>query len=260
MPPTAVWQDASAIVLLGVVAIVGACSRSASNSQRPKSTDQKSVAGTAASASEPGPEHVATSEEERAILTSFEAKIRERDPGIDVVAEETVERGGQNLTQYRMGSPSFKARLPARLDVPTLIMYTGVEVRAGSSSGATALMDAVGKAMDLVPDLMHHGQIAIEPLAIWFAVKPGGKTRSWVSGLVQPLLIHDRDRLLHELGTIAVPEVKQPIVIGIVFPLDGQSVNAFDLPMPHDWVAAMAQAAPKQLLFPEELFAIVWPD
>jgi hypothetical protein len=49
------------------------------------------------------------------------------------------------------------------------------------------------------------------------------------------------------------------IVIGIVFPADGQSVNAFDLPMPRDWVAAQAQAS-KPMAFPEELFAIVWPD
>lgn len=101
------------IVLVGVVAIVGGCSRSASNGQKPKPVDEvdekpaPETVGTAAH--EPGAERVATSDEDRAVLTSLEAKIRERDPSTDVVTEETVERYGQKLTQYRMGSRSFRA-------------------------------------------------------------------------------------------------------------------------------------------------------
>jgi hypothetical protein len=57
-----------------------------------------------------------------------------------------------------------------------------------------------------------------------------------------------------------VPEIQRTIVIGIVFPKNGQRVNAFDLPMPSDWIAAKAKAGSKPLVFPEDLFTIVWPD
>jgi hypothetical protein len=153
-----------------------------------------------------------------------------------VMTEETVERDGQSLTQYRITAPS--GTLPSGLDSPTLVWYTPIGDRAGPPATIDAMLDALRNAMDVIPGLMRHGQIAIEPVVAYFAVKPGRKVRAWVSGLVQPLLI----------------------VIGIVFPATGQRVNAFDLPMPPDWMAARVKAGSKPLVFPEDLFAIVWPD
>lgn len=237
-------KKSSTVVVVVVAAIVAGCSRSPPNPQ----------------AAEPTPVHestVATSEEGRAALDSLEAEIRERDSSVTVVTEETVERDGQTLTQYRFAAPSD--RLPPGIGSPTLVWYTPIGERAGSPAAVDGILDALRNAMDLIPGLMSHGQIAIDPMVAYFAVKPGRKVRIWVSGLVQPLLIHDRDRLIRDLGAVAVPEIKRTIVIGIVFPPYDQRVNAFDLPMPPDWVAAKAQAT-KPMVFPEELFAIVWPD
>ena len=199
-----------------------------------------------------------TSDEAHAALGTLEAELRARDPRVAVVTEETVERDGQTLTQYRIPAPN--GTLPPGIDSPTLVWYTPIGERSGSSAAVDGILEALRTCMDLIPGLMTHGQIAIEPMVAYIAVKPGRKVRAWVSGLVQPLLIHDRDRLIHDLGAVAVPEIRRMIVIGIVFPRDGQRVNAFDLPMPADWMAARAQAGAKPLVFPEELFAIVWPD
>ena len=237
-------KNSSAVVVVVVAVVVAGCSRSAPDRQ----------------AAAPVPVHegpVPTSKEARAALGSLEAELRARDSSVAVVTEETVERHGQTLTQYRFAAPS--GRLPPGIGSPTLVWYTPIEDRAGSSAAAEGVVDALRNAMDLVPGLMSHGQIAIEPVVAYFAVKPGRRVRTWVSGLVQPLLIQDRDRLIRDLGAVAVPEIKRTIVIGIVFPAVDQRVNAFDLPMPPDWVAAKARAA-KPLVFPEELFAIIWPD
>ena len=251
------WKIASVVVVVGAVSVVAGCSRSAPPRQAAEPVPDPSHDGSGATATATATSATPTSTEARAALVALEAKIRERDSSIPVVTEETVERYGQTLLQYRISAPS--TRLPAGIGSPTLVMYTPIEDRAGSSAAAQAIMDTLANAMELVPGLMSHGQIAVEPVVAYFAVKPGHKARAWVSGLVHPLLIHDRDRLIHDLGAIAVPEIQRLIVIGIVFPADGQSVNAFDLPMPRDWMAAKAQAS-KPMTFPEELFAIVWPD
>jgi hypothetical protein len=232
-------------VVLLVAAVVAGCARSAPNRRAPAPVSARESPG-------------ATSDQARTALASLEAELRERDSSMTVVTEETVERDGQTLTQYRIAAPN--GRLPPGIGSPTLVWYTPIGERSGSSAAADAIVEALRNAMDLVPGLMNHGQIAIEPMVAYFAVKPGRKVRAWVSGLVQPLLIQDRDRLIRDLDAVAVPEIKRTIVIGIVFPADGQRVNAFDLPMPPDWVAAKAQAGAKLLVFPEELFAIVWPD
>jgi hypothetical protein len=240
------WKKSSVVVVIVAVAVVAACSRSASSTQAPTS--------------EPKPEpesSVVTKEDERAAVATLEAELRASDPSIAVVAEETVERDGQILPQYRITTPS--TRLPVGIDSPTIIMYSLIDKPSGSREVAEAVIDAVGKAKEMIPELMMHGQIAIKPVAVYFAVKPGRKVRIWAGGLVEPLLIRDRDRLQHDLGAVAVPETKEPIVIGIVYPAKGQRVNAFDVPMPPDWTAAQRQAG-RPLKFPEELFAIVWPD
>jgi len=242
-------KTSSAILAVMIVTSVAACSSGASTRPAP------SPAQAQASAHETP---VATSDEARAALDTLEADLRERDPSMAVVTEETMERDGQTLTQYHFNAPNDQ--LPPGIGSPTLVWYTPIGERSGSPAAADAIVDSLRNAMDLIPGLMNHGQIAIDPVVAYFAVKPGRKVRAWVRGLVQPLLIQDRDRLIHDLGTIAVPEIQRTIVIGIVFPAPGQRVNAFDLPMPSDWSAAMAQARPKPLVFPEELFAIVWPD
>jgi hypothetical protein len=244
-------KTSRAVVVVLVVLVVAGCSRSASNRQAPEPA--------------PAPTHVqarespvATSDEAHVALGSLEAEFRARGSRMAVVTEETVERHGQSLTQYRITAPS--GTLPPGIDSPTLVWYTPIGDRAGSPAAADAMVDALRNAADLIPGLMRQGQIAIEPVVAYFAVKPSRKVRAWVSGLVQPLLIHDRDLLIHDLGAVVVPEIQRTIVIGIVFPAAGQRVNAFDLPMPPDWMAAKAQAGSKPLVFPEDLFAIVWPD
>jgi hypothetical protein len=240
------WKKSSVVVVIVAVAVVAACSRSASSTQAPTSEPR----------SEPE-SSVVTKEDEGAAVARLEAELRALDPSIAVVAEETVERDGQMLPQYRITTPS--TRLPVGIDSPTLVMYSLIEKPSGSREVAKAVIDAVGKAKEMIPELMTHGQIAINPLVVYFAVKPGRKVRVWAGGLVEPLLIRDRDRLQHDLGAVAVPEIEAPIVIGIVYPAKGQRVNAFDVPMPPDWVAAQRHAG-RSLKFPEELFAIVWPD
>jgi len=239
-------KKSSVVVVIVAAAVVAACSRSASSKQTP--TPEPTAAPESS---------VVTKEDERAAVATLEAELRARDPSMSIIAEETVERDGQTLPQYRINTP--RTRLPVGIDSPTVVMYSLVEKPSGSREVAEAVIDAVGKAKDLIPELMTHGQIAIKPLVVFFAVKPGRKVRIWASGLVEPLLIRDRDRLQHDLGAVAVPEIKAPIVIGIVYPAEGQRVNAFDLPMPPDWIAAQRQVA-RPLKFPEELLAIVWPD
>jgi hypothetical protein len=249
-----VMRKTSRAVVL-VVAVVAGCSRSTSNRQAPE--PPPAPAPTRVQARE-SPSPVATSDEAHAALGSLEAEFRARGSRMAVVTEETVERHGQSLTQYRITAPS--GTLPPGIDSPTLVWYTPIGDRAGSPAAADAIVDALRNAADLIPGLMRQGQIAIAPVVAYFAVKPSRKVRAWVSGLVQPLLIHDRDLLIHDLGAVEVPEIQRTIVIGIVFPAAGQRVNAFDLPMPPDWMAAKAQAGSKLLVFPEDLFAIIWPD
>ena len=66
---------------------------------------------------------------------------------------------------------------------------------------------------------------------------------------------------LEELSSSAIPvgDVQEMIAVGIAYPRKGRPVNAFDLPMPSDWQAAMVQAG-RPLRFPDDLLAIVWPD
>lgn len=49
-------------------------------------------------------------------------------------------------------------------------------------------------------------------------------------------------------------------MVGIVYPRAGDRVNAFDLPIPAEWAEVKRKAAPRMLVFPDDVLAIVWPD
>jgi hypothetical protein len=64
--------------------------------------------------------------------------------------------------------------------------------------------------------------------------------------------------LIKRTSEITAGNVDGTFAIGVVFPRVGQPVNAFDLPMPSEWRAAMVRAG-RALPVPD-LLQIAWPE
>jgi hypothetical protein len=166
---------------------------------------------------------------------------------------ETVERGGTTLFQFRVSGPDVGRNQVPGLDRPVFIPYIfdHVESTAERATGPIAVVETVS-------GLMRRGEVPVSPIVVFLVTRPGKRIRTWVEGLDRDLGTAERELLTKRTGEIAADDVERLDAVGIVFPRSGQPINAFDLPMPSEWSAAMMLAG-RPLPVPD-LLQIVWPD
>jgi hypothetical protein len=186
---------------------------------------------------------------EREVLKELEA----RGQSTPIVTQETVERGGQSLVQIRLSDSTLARHQVPGLDRPVFIPYTPDALGDGDHDVASAR-----KIVQTIGGLMQRGEIAVKPVVVYLALRAGRRLRTWVEGLDGALEPTEQALLTRRTSEITPGDADSLFVMAIVFPRPGQRVNAFDLPVPREWRAAMLRAN-RSLTVPG-LMQIVWPE
>lgn len=186
---------------------------------------------------------------ERELLKRLQAQGR----SMPIVTQETVERGGQSLVQIRISDSKLARHQVPGLDRPVFISYTPDAAGDGDHEVASTR-----KIVQTIGGLMQRGEVAVKPVVVYLALRPGRRVRTWVEGLDGTLEPAEQALLTQRTGEITPGDADRLFVIAIVFPRPGQQVNAFDLPMPREWRAGMLRAS-RPLTVPG-LMRIVWAE
>ena len=187
---------------------------------------------------------------ERELIRRMEAQGQ----SIPVMTVETVELDGKTLYQLRISDPEIDRHQVLGLDRPVFVPYTLAELGNADADGVAPHIAIVQK----VGELMRRGEVAVKPVVVSLVVRPGRRVRTWVEGLDRNLEPAEQALLTKRTSEIATGDVDRTFAIGIVFPRVGQPVNAFYLPVPSEWRAAVARAGRQMSL--DELLQIVWPE
>ena len=174
-------------------------------------------------------------------------------PSIPGVIAETSERGDKTLVQFRILNFDMNGSQVPGLGQPFFVPYTfdAIEHMAAHADGPAGVVATVY-------GLMRRGEVAVEPIVVYLVTRPGKRARTWVEGIDRELEATKRDLLTKRTSEVAADDVERLDALSIVFPRSGQPVNAFDLPMPAEWLAAMLLTG-RPLPIPDVVQRI-WPD
>jgi len=174
-------------------------------------------------------------------------------PAIPGVTVETAERGDKSLLQFRVLNLDINGNQVPGLGQPFFVPYTfdAIEHVAAHADGPAGVVATVY-------GLMRRGEVVVKPIVVFLVTRPGKRARTWVEGLDRELEAAERDLLTKRTSEVAADDVERLDALSIVFPSSGQPVNAFDLPMPAEWLAAMLLAG-RPLPIPD-MVQLIWPD
>ena len=111
---------------------------------------------------------------ERELLKSLESQGR----SIPIVSKEIVERGGQSLVQIRISDSKLARHQVPGLDRPVFIPYTPDALGDGEKGEVTSSR----KIVQTIGVLMQSGEVAVKPVVVYLALRPGRRLRTWVEG------------------------------------------------------------------------------
>lgn len=146
--------------------------------------------------------------------------------------------------------------LPRELDHTIVLLMPDDLI--GARVDAVALAAQTREIVAEVARLYARGEICVAPMGVFVAVKPNRRVKIWVEGIEGSLSSEDAALIERRASAVTAPEVRGAVAYVCAFLRKGTNV-AGPPPMPQAWKEA-ARTAGQDLMIPDGMLAVVWPD